>query len=950
MEASTTSERESRALLIASGQCLGYGLQAPAGTDVDLHLMQDVLESHLHTNSPLLVKVVHSRTLAEVVEALKWLYDPTSPAAENNLLLYYTGHVVQMRSNETALVAEDSDSRDPASVLSSRLLHTYLLNCPRAMHAWIVDGCYSHGMAVNDLPQVVQGMYDHLVIASSSIYERTSAEMGAGQGSPFTKSLHRALRGLAYLPENSELSLSDLLLFLAADSTRRQVARPYVHYSGQGSGLKFRLRRGPFSTGSPLYIPSQSKDRRRGMTISTSEPHPFADAYLAGSAGFESKFTRLDGRSLSQLDLSRVATSVTSDDEGPVVLHNASQPDVWNEALELSRRRQIMISSTEINSIPAEAIENANDVVSYLPTEDDAVRFQKTSLNSPGFRVYSLEEIVSASGGSLHELERLLRAAHLLDPYQLRDEGSLEPLDLEVMVRSLSSRFPGAAELLMILSAAPGVYVSRKQLHGFLADRTTDELSSAISIEMTKRYGIVVSDVDFLAVPKVFADRIRQILPEYGDTFVKFTRFTLKGQVDSSSIELLQTLRATVCFIESHLWAEGCEDAVSEVFSMTAMDLFSSTRRRSWIMVVDELDRWLGTSAKTELSLVLGHAYRLADDYDRSHRSFVRADLTAASSASKFAARAALFRLAVQSGGATASPQSLLVDSENQTQDSSYNSSMSLIQLFLQEGSSAFRQGRIEDAKALFLKARSRLVVDGSASASLMVDVLKALGDVALDQDDRGTSEDLVEQIHAIVNQHDLIRFGRVAWAKSLQFSGDVARRLSLDSSHHVSDRRCEEADYWYGRASREYDAQELMLGSLITRYKQAEMLGLVGQYSEAQGRYFALIDQFHEMGNPLWVLRSQVGALKSSFHVNHGRDLLSRSYLSVVTEALNGDLALPQIDILWANLSVGLISGIETYWQRAHDVAVQRSADTLAALIHRRTAGAWLFAYCSST
>lgn len=954
---------ETRLLLIGSPACPGLGLEQVSSVVEDIKCAENALTNHLVVSGALNTKSILSPTSTYARAALAWLYEPDASIAMR--VLYYTGHATLLRTQETAFPFIDSSFADPSSLISSSLLHEYLANCPLSDHLWLLDCCFAQGMSYKRLPETVQSMIHHCVIASSAAYSRTT---GADRHtiSPFTKSFVAGIEGLAYPSNENRLNIFHLMRFLDADTARRGLPAPYLHYSGSGSQLAFQCS-ATSAVGTPL-VGSVTRPRLvppDSFVVAVGEPGDRTKRFAAEEAQIIAPAWNLDGRSRLMLGMSKVAAGFASLDPSPAFIEEVSNSSVWEHLLDLRSKRSIIATVSASDQIPKDLEEAIRVVQSPGLTELDLATLVSKITQAAPLRRHAPVEFLDAAAGSMDQLERLVRSAVFLGHREELASMAASDLSIQRAVLHLSSIASPALSALKVVAATPGIRIPERALVGWLSANApaVDRLEANPHVTLARlvKSGLALSSDGWLMVPQSFSSEISDSLMGIDDAFTNFVEMICRSphQFGLSLAERFQVVQAAIYYCETHIGMAGFQSHVDKLLSAVGFEVFVSVSRASWMPLIQGARGWLGGDASSAFLALCGHAYRLNDDYTKSQALFERAYQAASNRREKLAARTGLIRLTVQSKGAAAHLQRDSVDYEEEMRTLAADllaghkdriMQFSAAQLLTQQGNSAFLAGDWNQAGSYYTRAKHIVEVTDASSASIMVDILKGIGDIAISKDDRTHAALVADELLENINAHLLTKFGRVPEAKALQFIGDVARRCTVPIVNlpaGFDSRRAAEARYWYARVASEYRSHDLQLGTLITASKMAELSALEGLYDQAFIEQIELADRLQALGNSLWGYRAHVAVLKLSPFVPSGSmaPFIELSADIVGQAVMSGQLS--SFDTMWGLIGLASASGPgSSKWQSAASISRELNLVALVSTLDSCAIGNWLFAY----
>jgi tetratricopeptide (TPR) repeat protein len=949
-----------RALLIGSGPSCGLNLGDPGNTEADVKAVNVVLESHLQPERMAEIRICLTPSSARALAALAWLYDPASSAAAGDLILYYSGHAAMLPSDEIGLVFGDSIRENPASMISAGMLHACLLNCPRASHSWILDCCFSHGLAFNRFPEILKEMVHHSVIASSSSTQRTPAASPDGM-SPFTQALIRGIRGFAYAPGKSSLDMLELFDFMCAETSRMGMPQPYLNYSGIGRRLSFRLAGSRGQMRATVAASRRSPGPR--LIVALGEPGQHTESFLRDETGLLYRSWELDGRTQAMYEMSKIAEPASTDPARLLGIDALEDAEVWDEAVTQSREKPVVVTVARQTSLPFDISAADAVLAAPTPTTDQADRLLKLLHIENSDIIVNPADLVLQANGSMQELERLAKSLRIMAINKDWQDGD-GPVNLSIghVLRLLDILSPAAGRMVKALAACPGVYLSERSLRHWVAyDRRGPAVARKdidLAIRHVRNLGLVLHGAGWWLMPTRFASEIQVASRDCDPIFTSYVEYSMTSRTRPrlTPEERFQVARAAVQFCGSRVGGFAGHEHVDRVFSAVGMELFASARRQIWGPLVANIDHWLGTEASGKIGVVLGHAYRLADDYERAAARLNKAAARPMAREDALSVNAALIRLSVQSGGAVSMPP-VMAELSAAARSSRWRSSVryARTQLEVQRASSAYRAGNIHQAEDLYAAVAGRdTEIADVAMASLAVDAWKGIGDVALDLDQRSKARECAVRIIELNTRFELSRYGRVPHAKTLQFLGDVARREAVSQEDPISgfrSRRIDESSYWYRRALAEYQSQELILGELISWFKSAELAALAEDYRKALEDHLTLAERFGEIGNMNWQFRSKMSALKLAQKSSiDGAQALLTAYAGDVQSRIS-DHIISDSDRLWALIGLAQIDESATAdLERACDLAIGSVSEFIISLARNQEWGSWMFAYYSST
>lgn len=934
-----------RILVVGAGACPLLSLTRASDPASDIDAAADALLEHLMFDGGFEHSSAVVSSSLDMIERLAWLYEPRPDITLR--VLYYSGHAVMLSSQEVALAFPDSTYRNPSTLISTGLLNQYLASCPLSEHVWIMDCCFAQGLSFKRLPEVVQGMLHHLVIASSSGY---MSSIGSRDISPFTEVFTLGVRGLAYAPDDALLDVSALMEFLEAETERRRLPQPYVHFSGSAATVKFQASPPQqISANIDLLLNLARRPRRGELVVGLGETSDRTKAFAVGSDGSQpSRVWNLDGRTPTMLGMSKTAAGFSRKADIPLVIEDAGTDEVWEEALASRPGRLVVATAVSQGAVPRFVAREVEIHNTPPPTEAEAEGLLTSANLAPGLPDLSVEGILHAANGSMLNLERVVRSSVFLR----RHGDDLPPQNVTVLhtITALAAVSPQAVSALAVLAAAPGIRIPGACLIRWLTPGAGGAEPAGRTLRQLAACGLVVSSGGWLMVPSAFAQDITRALPDIDTPFLEFID-SMMGPMHASAaapMERFHVLRAATYYCERWVGVAGHEAHVARLFTTIGAELFATVRRALWMPIVESVERWLGDDGSSPLLAVVGNAYRLADSYGRAERAFGHAIDLADKSRDRLIAQAGLIRLAVQAGGVVRPPRGAgeltLGDGTDRRLD------QARADLLNQQGNIAFRSGEIDSARGCYLEAKSLLSVADITSAVLAVDIEKGLGDVALHLDRPKEAEGHVSTAFRMIANYGMMRLGRVPVAKLLQFAGDIARRRAVPVSGPASGKNARSisaANYWYTRAYQEYANQGLDLGALITSFKSTELVALQGDTRRAFATHLELSEMFAQLDNRLWEYRAKVAALKAhSGPASESDRLLAGSCRVAVAHRLaSGEVSL--FDRLWGMIAF-LASAEETdeRWTETAALARRLGFERITACLTRHEIGNWSYAY----
>ncbi|MFB4316991.1 hypothetical protein [Actinomadura sp. 21ATH] len=931
------------------------GLAPLPSSEADARTVARVLPAHL-PGGGVDCRTIGSGTSAEFNTALRWLYDPS--AAVRHRILYYSGHAVMLPSQSIALALSDSDTSDARSFITAGLLGEYLVRCPKSMHTWFLDCCYAQGLSFSRLPETVQQMLDHRVFASSSVASRTRAPATGALLSPYTRALIRGIKGIAYRPDTVDLTISDLAAYLSAEAAVSGFGDPYLRASGSGSQVLFQKRLAPRSVigGSR---PSRTPPRPR-LTVVLGEAGAQADTIALKASAVEEEVARLDGRSRIMLDLSKAAAGYLDAAAQPALLEGIDARKVWDEVRALIDDRHLMITGVDGDSIPADIIGAADVHRVAGPNGDDVLRtFTSLGIAAEEVTGRFVDDILQASAGSHQEMARITQTIALIRRFDgpSMDDSAVDMTvaDVVELVDSFDGRISAA---LALCACAPGVYLPLPIVLGWVSRQLgaggARLRSEALLSLFLRGSGALVTEDGWICVPTRYSGVFAALRPEPEKDFLPFLRWSLSVTAESpdAAVGRLQLLRAAALFCEQHVGRHDYAPVVDGLLALCGLELFAASRLHSWLPIIDDAIDWIGDRASARFLSICGHAYRLADHYDSAGAIFMAAAARTTNSIEELIVRSGIVAATKNSDGFSQARLEELSAMAERVQEvdekGGETAAWAIAHLLFQRANVDFARSRWDIADSLYSNAERMLAGhSGIESARLMVDVLKGRGDVAIHRDERGECVRLADRMLGVVSDAALDRLGRVGFAKVLQFMGDLARRRALprDMAEGLVDHgQVHAAVYWYERSLAEYDAQELLLGTLLCRFKIAEVWGIMDDYQRSFECHLDLLERFHDLGNGVWEYKSAVCALKLFPFLEHPHRIRAVSLAGDIRARL--DRGTPsEFQQLWGRIALAA-AGAGKEWEVAAGLARNLGLLGLAASLDRRSLGKWIFAY----
>lgn len=860
-------------------------------------------------------------TRRDFAEGVKWL----AGHGCGTLVFYFSGHAIRKRTHLTSLMCTDSSLSDPGSQFSSRDLGEMLGSAVDRSLLIILDCCFSA-----DVAEEIRGSIGYqtrgvmfllssqpgLLTLEPAQDTKQSALSLSRITSTFTRSIALGLSGVAQLgPETDFRRLGELA---HVEALRLGVQPPTLIQHGICSDLVLPTVLAP---NMELVKPREFHGRAHIRQIS-----PTRTLGVRGSLGVLAASTAqmaLDaGNSASMIGAGHASASLTLSEWRPgrqtlvLGLSDASLLDT----IPLNRSARTVAT---LGPSPHGDLLQRCDVVVDVPivSGSDIERLLRQAPSDASTLTGSIEavEVLQDLSGDSLELAALLCGRVAEAP-----TSGFTRTDVGDLVRELLSRLnreKTTASLLAILSSAPAVPIREHMLAAYFVDELgveRSEFNRSVSSLRDKR--VVATGVRGLWItPRVreyLASTLAELIPAGFDRWMTWATGSIRGPSRKYALAVLSAALETP-ITRSDASIQALKSVGSELTYWAGPE---PTERLFRLLISQR-----GYENDAKLWLGLGDALRLSDAYSPAEFAFRQAYRFAASRLERESASVGLASAQKNMGSASARVDPggarFLVDQLVRARG------------LFQRGNILFAQSKWDVAHECYSEAESLLSADRSGHSSLLVDVWKGLGDIALHRGQSGVADSLSTDCLDLAHRHGMMAVDPRAVAKVAQFLGDAQRHRMVDEGP-MSAAAYEASHWWYSRSRDVYGSRGLELGVHISSFRMGQLLFARGRHNAALGAMEDLHTSFADLKQALWVYKcnvlmailAQVGGLRG-VDVSSSRD--------AVRAGLDSG-GLSPYQTAWGSLALGDV-------RSATRLLLEVGAEPLASRLGARGFGDWL-------
>ncbi|MEV8440442.1 caspase family protein [Actinosynnema sp. NPDC051121] len=893
------------------------------------------------------VKVLRSPSRSEVSEALEWLYRSKDLALN---LLFLSGHGYRSPNGRTSFACRDSSPARLESMVSSDHLYEMASWSPAfSPHLWIFDFCFSEGLILGatssslsmlDLTALASSAADKAVPVGTHAFRSVATPFSSM--SFFSRSVLLALRGVGATALLSEkASLADIGDLVVMESLRVGAPIPATVRRGPGGGphIPFLESPQPQSFGPILFRPPSDKGPA-SFVVGTDGVRSLA---IASSMSKHGRVAIADGRSPTQLDIS-VRLFSQSSQKMPMIFEGVAESEVLENVGRLLAGREdaaAIVSpslqlpeDTEFSVIAVSPV-SETEVVDWIRRYESFEDFGRREEDGA-----VLEYALRNSGDSI-EVASALIARRRSAGFGAENVDQLEIPFAEEGAGAISRA------ILSFLLVAPGVFMPLKsildsatRITGAPAARVTDsitELRRKMLVEVVGQWCRITAPVAGLLPPDWKSEG------ESG-----FFSYALQHLDHMRDMGRLQILRAISSITHSGIRRKSVSDDLVALLSHAGFDLTQVAGAHAFARIASSVTEIRNGDVPAKLAVYHGHALRLADRYDDASNVLRKAEKLATTDADRLSVavgRVAALKNAVERREELMSLReslSSLYSSDARHVDPA--SSREVANSYFQQANVSFSSSLWDESESKYNRALSYLDVDQPQHHSLIVDVLKGLGDISLLQDRRNVSISLATAMLDVCGYGALPLLEPKCHAKAMQYVGDLHRRLTLSASSSSLDRKHHRsAEMWLNKALILYRSNGLQLGEYMSAFKLAQCAALEGRLEHAVGVFSQATSGFEALNNPLWQYRSSVQSLLAIGLLGRLDTRVGRSMLEAVRErASNGSLS--PYHIAWGKLAVSVASNgpIASSVGAFEDLEMSH----LSVRLSRDGVGVWLFSF----
>ncbi|WP_431230646.1 hypothetical protein [Paenarthrobacter nicotinovorans] len=415
--------------------------------------------------------------------------------------------------------------------------------------------------------------------------------------------------------------------------------------------------------------------------------------------------------------------------------------------------------------------------------------------------------------------------------------------------------------------------------------------------------------------------------------YVRFLNFCMEK---SSGVDQQQTVANLGRFVEQIRVSDQLNGEILRLVELYGREIVYWAGPLGSISFFSEVLKSTEASRSSHIHVHLGDAYRLADQYDLSRGAHEKAISLAATNAQLILARAGSLSARKNDSHRTPEFESLLKSSRS-IASNRQGAGKTVAQLLFQRGNILFASSQWDAADAAYRDAASLLDSERSTQASLLIDVWKGLGDVAVHKGSSAAAGRHLSNILDLSARHLIPYIDPRSHAKILQFAGDVTRHQSGLDADRTDSNLLDVAVWWYSRSVEVYDQSGLALGSLISRFRLAQCTLLEEDHGRAGREFFELADEFREMNNPLWTYKAKLMFLLCS-DLEGANSHFSETCRNGVNEVLEV-AEMSEYQQLWGRL-VAVGDGSRPEVSRGFS---SLGAHWLAESLRKRNIGSWI-------
>ena len=331
--------------------------------------------------------------------------------------------------------------------------------------------------------------------------------------------------------------------------------------------------------------------------------------------------------------------------------------------------------------------------------------------------------------------------------------------------------------------------------------------------------------------------------------------------------------------------------------------------------------------------LRLGDAKRLMDDYLGARDAFNSALNLAVREVERSEATIGIASAVKNLDGGTTQLEAALHDLDPLSRLWGGTPQVAARALF-QQGNLLFSSSRWVDAFSAYSQAEELLDKRDWTHASLLLDVWKGKGDIHLHRGDIEAASELLTISLDLAGARATTGVDGRAHAKLCQYAGDVWRH-GMFGGAVFSRMASEGALWWYSLSEDLYSANGLELGTLLTRFRRAQVDFGMGRLDEALADFLQLRRRFAALRNALWELKADVMICLICRESELPLERLGMASLLNVSR-YEGEGNLSSYQAAWVGLALGVV-------QPSIDLFAGIGALGIADRLQREGPGVWL-------
>ena len=852
-------------------------------------------------------KVLKSPERRDLTDALQWLYEDR---VADLRILYLSGHGYRSLLGNCYFAMKNSSVNYPETMLDGQQLVEMAVSAgPSSQHLWIFDFCYAEGLMANTVDRTIDltflaGVSSNLATPANRVTESNLGSSLAHR-SAFTRSLLLALHGMCPASGRQNAIGASVASDLAVmESIRLRRPTPVFIRRGIGGGPSLPLPAPPDSRpgpAAPILIQNRVSTAVPRVVVGTDGIRSLSVALQSTGA---THVGVMDGRSGMQLSMSSRLQAVKSTGRGAVI-DGVLEDEVLLDGLALLQHSEsgaivaasdLLIPEIEDISVISTPPISESEGMGWISRNRDGIGLSR-DLDGE-----AVEALLDESGDSLEIFGALvaLAASGLVDPADYAKKESratLDELDLN----------DSQITVLGILSAAPGVFFPRSVMIDFLVEhRGFNRPEVNLAVDSLARLRLLDLSAVWMRVVAPIASMLSVSTRLTGENAASgLARLSV---MRTTGMQRFQLLRAAASISSKAVRSLEIGQPIVEMLGTIGSDLMLAAGARSFEKLVAQVRELRSGDVPAALLIHHGHALRLSDRYDDAAEAF-RDSLTRADTLSGRVGRVAALK------NSTARRDELLAlhgsfsasGLESQLQAYDTAARRELANSLFQQANVIFSTSAWNDASDSYKAAIELLDESVPEHQSLIIDVMKGQGDVALRRGDLSLASDLATSMLDVCASSYLVQLDPKTYAKTVQYVGDCERRASV-VGESIDARRLIAARYWLEGAVLAYRENELRLGELMSNFKLAQCQSLAGEHIQAATRHAEIMLEMDALGNRLWQYRSAVaGALEYAWAGIPQVGLFDQLLTLVRDRIAEGKLS--PYHHAWGELTIGVVN-----------------------------------------